>query len=104
VNRERCYFVRLEDGRVMFLGYWNPPARDTGAEAPEVGGFPATEFEIARAPRSGMVLDVTARGSGLEPLRTFMLRREAIEEGLLPESGSVLDTPWEAVETTYGGS
>jgi len=103
-NGERCYFVRLDDGRVMFLGYWNPPAGDTGDRALEAGGFPATEFEIARAPRSGMALDVTARGSALEPLRTFTLRREVVEKGELPESGTIIDTPWESVATTYGAS
>lgn len=103
-SRERCYFVRLDDGRVMFVGYWNPPAHDTEDDSPEAGDFPATEFEIARAPRSGMVLEVTARGSALKPLRTFTLRRELVEEGRLPESGAAVDTSWEAIEATYGAS
>lgn len=99
---ERCYFARLDDGRVMLVGYWNPPDDAGRAEGPEDGGFPAAEFEIARGPRSRMVLGVTGRGGFLAPSRTIAIARRVIDEGLLPESGTIVDTPWDAIAATYG--
>ncbi len=102
VNRERCYFLRLDDGRVMFVGYWNPPDGDPDATGPELGGFPAAEFEIARGPRSRMVLGVTGQGSVLTPSQTFTLGRRVVEQSLLPESGAIVDTSWAMLAKAYG--
>lgn len=103
-NGTRCYFVRLDDGRVMLVGYWNPPDDDTRGEGPEVGGFPAADFEIARAPRSRVVLGVVGRGDFLAPSRAITLARRILDDGSLPESGTLVETPWEAIETAYGAS
>jgi len=102
VNRERCYFMRLDDGRVMFVGYWNPPDGDQDADNPEVEGFPAAEFEVARGPHSKIVLGVTGRGSVLKPSETFTLSRHRVEQGILPECGAVVDTPWELIGRDFG--
>jgi len=103
VNGERCYFVRLDDGRVMLVGYWNPPD-DAEAEGPEVGGFPAAEFEVARGPRSRIALGVAGRGEFLAPSRAIRLAPRVVDEGLLPESGTVIETPWEAIAVNYGAT
>jgi len=98
----RCYFVRLDDGRVMLVGYWNPPEDDAQqGEGPEVGGFPAAEFEIARGPRSRMVLGVVGRGDFLAPSRAITLARRVIDEDLLPENGIIVDATWGAIARTY---
>jgi hypothetical protein len=102
VHGERCYFMRLDDGRVMFVGYWNPPDGDPGALGPEGDGFPSTEFEIARAPRSQLVLGVTGKGIPLEPSETFTLNRRRVDEDRLPESGKVVDVPWESIVRAFG--
>jgi hypothetical protein len=102
VSRERCYFVRLVDGRVMFVGYWNPPEDESAAEGPELGGFPAAEFEIARGPRSRIMLGVTGQGGHLAPSQTFTLGRHVIEGGQLPESGTFTDSSWESLARVFG--
>lgn len=102
VTRERCYFMRLDDGRVMFVGYWNPPDADAGAEGPEIGGFPAAEFEVTRGPRSGMVLEVTGHGDVLTPSETFTLGHRVLKQGQLPENGSVVESSWGTITKTYG--
>lgn len=102
VNRERCYFMRLDDGRVMFVGYWNPPDGDADAVGPEADGFPAFDFEIARGPRSKIVLGVTGQGSALKPSETFTLARHRVEQGTLPESGAILDVPWDSIARAFG--
>ena len=97
----RCYFVRLDDGRVMLVGYWNPPDDDTQVKGPEIGGFPAAEFEIARAPRSRAVLGVIGRSDFLAPSSVITLARSVVDESLLPENGTTVETPWEAIAQTY---
>ena len=99
---ERCYFMRLDDGRVMFVGYWNPRGGDAVEEAPEVDGIPSTEFEIARSPRSGLVLGVSGRGDRLVPSATFTLGRRLVEQGGLPECGALVDVPWESIVGAFG--
>jgi hypothetical protein len=86
----------------MFVGYWNPPDDETVAEGPELGGFPAAEFEIARGPRSRIVLGVTGQGGNLAPSETFTLGRHVIEGGLLPESGTIVDSSWESLAGVFG--
>jgi len=100
----RCYFVRLDDGRVMLVGYWNPPDDDTQVKGPEIGGFPAAEFEIARAPRSRVVLGVIGRSDFLAPASVITLAPRVIDEGLLPDNGTIVETPWEAIARAYGPS
>lgn len=101
LNGERCYFVQLADGRVIFVGFWNPPERGADAAGPEVGGFPAADFEIARGPVSRTVLGVSARGSLLTPSRTITLARRVLDDGLLPESGALVEAQWDAIVRTY---
>lgn len=100
----RCYFVRLDDGRAMLVGYWNPPDAAARGEGPEVGGFPAAEFEIARAPRSRVVLGVIGRGDFLAPSRSITLARRVVDEDLLPENGTIVQTAWEAIGEVYGAT
>jgi hypothetical protein len=102
VNRERSYFMRLDDGRVMFVGYWNPPDDEAVVDGPELGGFPAVEFEIARGPRSRIMLGVIGRGGHLAPAQTFTLGREVLEGGRLPESGTVVDSSWASLASVFG--
>jgi hypothetical protein len=102
VHGERCYFVRLDDESVMFVGYWNPPDGDAAALGPEVDGFPSTEFEIARAPRSKLVLGVSGMGNPLEPTETFTLNRRRVDEEKLPASGDIVDVPWNSIVRAFG--
>jgi len=102
VNRERCYFMRLDDGRVMFVGYWNPPDDNRGGEGPEMGGFPAAEFEIARGPRSRIVLGVTGTARILTPSDTFTLSRQRVEQGALPDCGAIVAEPWTLIARAFG--
>jgi len=98
---ERAYFVRLADGRVLFVGYWNPP-QGSAADAPEAGGFPSTVFELARGPVSRLVLGAAACGQPLAPVRAFELRRHAIDGDRLPGAGEWVETPWRDIPATYG--
>lgn len=102
VNRERSYFVRLDDARVMFVGYWNPPDDESATAGPELGGFPAAAFEIARGPRSRIMLGVVGTGAALAPSQTFTLGRRVLEGGQLPESGTVVDSSWESLVGVFG--
>lgn len=102
VNRERCYFVRLDDGRVMFVGYWNPPDEENVAEGPEHGGFPAAQFEIARGPRSRMMLGVNGHGGALASSQTFPLGSQVVQGGQLPKSGTFIDSSWESLARVFG--
>lgn len=102
VHRERCYFMRLDDGRVIFVGYWNPPGDGSDDERPEIGGFPAAEFDIARGPRSRLVLSVSGEGGILTPSERFTLGRNVLEQGQLPEVGAFVDMPWESIARAFG--
>jgi hypothetical protein len=102
VHGERCYFMRLDDGAVMFVGYWNPPDSDDGEEVPGADGMPSTQFEIARAPRSKLVLSVTGKGDALVPSQTFTLSRQLVDQEALPECGDVVERPWESIAHAFG--
>lgn len=96
---ERAYFVRLVDGRVLFVGYWLP-ADGAPPDGPEADGFPSTVFEVARGPRSGLLLGVVGSGAPLAP-------EDAFESGPhppapLPEVGAWVTTPWAEIRATYG--
>jgi hypothetical protein len=98
---ERAYFVRLADGRVLFVGYWNPAGDDASGGA-EAGGFPSTAFELARGPASRLLLGVAGRGEPLEPSQTFELGRRSLDSSRLPEVGEWVETPWTGIRATYG--
>jgi hypothetical protein len=102
VHGERCYFMRLDGGSVMFVGYWNPPDGEAGVQAPESDGIPSTVFEIARGPRSKMVLSVIGKGDPLDPEETFTLSPRLVDQGVMPECGNIVDLPWESVAQAFG--
>jgi hypothetical protein len=97
---ERAYFVRLADGRVLFVGYWNP-ADDDVSGTPETGGFPSTAFEVARGPASRVVLGVAGCGEPLVVSQTFEVGRHVLDSGMLPEVGAWVETPWAAIRATF---
>jgi hypothetical protein len=96
LKRERAYFLRLEDGRTLYVGYWNPPEHDNpGAlgHPPESEAFPSTEVEVARGPSSGVYLGAAPCGAPLPPSKTFECRfRDAA-----PQPGDVIPQPWESI-------
>lgn len=95
---ERAYFLRLADGRVLFVGYWTPAGGER-PEALEAGGFPSTQFELARGPRSGLLLSVTGRAAPLQAEDAFALGRDA--DGRLPQVGDWVTTPWSEIRATF---
>jgi len=98
---ERAYFMRLGDGRVLFVGYWNPPDGDA-PNATDAGGFPSTEFELARGPASRLVFGAAACGQPLKPSQAFDLRRHAFDSPRLPDVGERVETSWSDIRATYG--
>ena len=103
-HRERAFFVLLEDGRAMYLGYWNPPDDDNPSGRqdlpPEGEGFPSTEFELARAPASGVVVGIRGCGQPLRPSRTFEVKERFTKP--LPAIGDLVRVPWGDITRTYG--
>ena len=103
-HRERSYFLQLEDGRVLFAGYWKAPTSEykEGIDLPEEDGtFPSGKFEVARAPHSGLVLGFQGRGSFLEPEETFELGSRFYTERLL-DVGDIVAAPWLKIRERYG--
>jgi hypothetical protein len=97
---ERTYFVRLEDGRILFLAPWTPPGCTVkGMEfRPDERGFPSREFEIASGPQSLLLLEVRGNGEPLRPEVEFDLA-----QGLRRiRSGDVVDVSWEEIRKAYG--
>lgn len=88
-SREHAYFLRVEDGRALFVGYWPPD---------EIS--PTTAVEIARMPKSGVVLEVTFSGSPLEVESTFVHRQGMNRPAL--EIGEFATVAWEQLRRTYG--
>lgn len=97
---ERAYFLRLADDRVLFVGYWNPTAHGA-SEAAETGGFPSTEFELARGPASRVVLGAAGCGAPIVPSQTFELGRRSPDTLRLPGAGEWVATPWSGISATY---
>lgn len=101
--RLRAYFMRLADGRVMFIGHWRSPEDENPAiqDLPEdLPAYPSSEFEIARGPSSGILLGVTFTGTPLTVETTFEHR-----PGLQAPSlgvGEVAPVAWDQVRKTYG--
>ncbi|MCC6611803.1 MAG: hypothetical protein IT515_19285 [Burkholderiales bacterium] len=98
---ERAYFVRLADDRVLFVGYWHP-AGDAPPGTLEAGNFPSTEFELARGPASRLVLGAIGCGEPLATSQSFELGRDMLEGEGLPEAGGWVETPWAAIQATFG--
>ena len=105
-RRERNYFVRLEDGRVLFLGDWRP----TGCKVqglntmPDEKGFPSTTFEIAATPNYLLILDVVGTGDFLRPVDEFELNEDELpsDERSRLEAGTFVKVPWEDLRKTFG--
>ena len=104
-RRERTYFVRLDDGRVLFLGPWTfwgytaPPMTCV----PDEHGFPSGEFEIAATPNDLLILDVVGRGDYLRPVDEFELGDDPdLSKASRLQSAGFIDVPWEKVKKTFG--
>ena len=104
-RKERTYFVRLDDGRVLFLGPW----KFWGYHDPELSfdpdshGFPSSDFEIAATPNDLLILDVVGRGDFLRPSDEFELGDEPeLSNSVRLHSAGFIDVPWEKVKETYG--
>lgn len=98
-HRERAYFMRLEDGRAMFIGYWNPPKDDNPADIqdlpPDLETYPSREFEIVRGPRSRIPLAVSFVGAPLAVSDT-------LERTPPLDVGQIAPVGWENLRKTYG--
>jgi hypothetical protein len=86
------YFLRLTDGRVLFLsGQYLYEAEDGGL-------FPNSVFTIIRAPASGLVLDLKCAGEAYPASSTRACFSEADHlENRVPEDGEVLDVEFESL-------
>jgi hypothetical protein len=104
-RRERSYFVRLDDGRILFLGPWKPAGcKTTGMSfLPDEKGFPGTTFEIAATPNYLLILDVVGTGEYLRPVDEFELNedRDPFDRCRL-EAGNFVKVPWEKIRGTFG--
>ena len=102
-HRERCFFIRLDDDRVIFVGPWDPPDDDNPADintdSPETERFPSTEFEIVRAPASNIVLSTRGLGQPLQPSQTFVMKQGTKYD---PNYGAFVKVPWEKIATVFG--
>jgi hypothetical protein len=105
-RRERNYFVRLDDGRVLYLGPWCPPGGKIPGMTflPDEKGFPSTTFEIAATPNDLLILDVVGTGEYLRPVDEFELNEEDEPSGdpSRLEAGSFVKVAWEDLRKTYG--
>jgi hypothetical protein len=97
---ERAYFVRLDDGRILYLAPWTPPMCDVAGMAfrPDERGFPSREFEIVRGPQSQLLLEVRGSGEPLVPELEFDLAPSLRRI----RSGDFVNVPWEDLRKTYG--
>jgi hypothetical protein len=106
-RRERNYFVRVDDGRVLFLGGWKPPACTLKelSYLPDEKGFPSAEFDVDTGPESRLLLDVVGRGDFLRPADEFDLAPR-VANTRSPKSklksGELVPTPWDDLRKTYG--
>lgn len=98
-HRERAYFMRLEDGRAMFIGFWNPPESDNPAGIqdlpPDLETYPFREFEIVRGPVTRILLSVNFAGAPLAVSDTF-------ERTPPLEVAQIVPVGWEELRKTYG--
>jgi hypothetical protein len=95
-----AYFLRLADGRTLYVGYWRPAEGDSPEALrlpPESESFPSTEVEIARGPASGRCLGIAPGGTPLPPSTTFECRfRDAV-----PQPGDFIPQPWDSIPAFY---
>lgn len=74
-----AYLMRLEEGRVLFLCFSNPPedAYPAWIQAlpPDLATCPTTDAKIARGPASGKIVGVTFSASPLPVSTTFEVRQ-----------------------------
>jgi hypothetical protein len=99
----RTYFVRLDDGRILFLASWKPPRYEDPEMSflPDERGFPSAAFEIATGPGSLFILNVVGSGEYLRPQDEFELG-DGPESSPRLQSGSFVQGPWEEIRKTYG--
>ena len=100
-HRERCFFMLLEDDRVMFVGPWAPTEDDnpSGIEdrIPEEDNFPSAEYEVARAPRSRHPLGIRGIGQPIRPSGKFEVRAGRD----YPDYYEIIKVPWGKIIKTY---
>lgn len=104
-RRERTYFVRLDDGRILFLSSWKYWGYDELGmpSSPDEHGFPSVEFEISATPNDQLILDVVGRGDFLRPVDEFELGDEPeLSSSVRLQSAGFIDVPWEKIRKTYG--
>jgi len=104
-RRERNYFARLEDGRILFLGPWRPTSCKTQGLSfvPDEKGFPSTTFEIAATPHYLLILDVVGTGEYLRPADEFELNEDEDPfDRCRLEAGRFVKVPWEEIRKTFG--
>jgi hypothetical protein len=104
-HRERSYFVRLDDGRILFLGPWKFWGYDDPAmpSSPDEHGFPSAEFEIAATPNDQLILDVVGRGDYLRPADEFELGDDPdLSKSVRLQSAGFIDVPWEKIRKEFG--
>lgn len=103
-HRERNYFVRLDDGRVLFLGPWRPPGCELQGLTflPDEKGFPSSTFEIAATPNYLLILEVVGSGDFLRPSDEFEMNEEEDVDRCRLEPGRFVKTPWEEIRKNFG--
>jgi hypothetical protein len=99
----RTYFVRLDDGRILFLASWKPHRYEDKEMSflPDERGFPSAAFEIAAGPESLFILSVVGTGDYLRPQDEFELGDGPKSSPKL-QSGSFVEGPWEEIRKTFG--
>lgn len=103
-HRERAYFMRLKDGRGMFLGFWSPAPEESPARIrhlpPDLPTYPTAEFEIVRAPRSRTSLGVVFRGPTLSGVKTIEYQEKDPELQL--RAFEIVPVAWSEIPKRYG--
>lgn len=104
-HRERGYFMKLKDGRVLFVGFWSPSPDDNPAKIthlpPDLPAYPCERFEIVRAPRSRILVAVRFLGATLPGVKTL---EHAGDPETDPQSGEIVATAWEDLPKRTGSS
>ena len=105
-RRKRNYFVQLEDGKILFLGNWQPLGCKVEGMTflPDEKGFPSTRFEIAATPNELLILDIVGTGEYLRPTDEFELVGDEDPETdpFRLEPGGLVGVPWEDLKKTFG--
>jgi hypothetical protein len=86
------YFLRLADGRVLFL------SGQYLYESEDEKRFPSTRVVIVRTPGTGTFLDLRSEGGYLPPTATLPpFSKERLKRGDVPEDGELLEVDFEAL-------